>query len=126
MQRYIFLILLTLVSGLALSQVVEIHNGFGTGEEYLEMSLKEQRTYAMGLVNGMLLAPMFGAPKTRMLRLEQCITGMTDTQVAAILSKYLRDNPSRWHETPHTSMYAALIDSCPKPIAPSTDANSSE
>jgi len=98
----------------AFSQPVTIKNGFGSGEDYLKMSQSEQRAYAMGVVNGMLLAPLFGAPKNKMLQIENCLVGMTDSQVAAILAKYLRDNPGRWHETPHTPMYAALLESCPK------------
>jgi hypothetical protein len=33
---------------------------------------------------------------------------MTDEQVAAILSKYLQDNPSRWHDGLHALMYSAV------------------
>jgi hypothetical protein len=115
MHRELFLGLLMVaiaVNGLAAEPVL-IQNGFGTGEEYLKMSPLEQRAYAMGIVNGMLLAPLFGAPKDRMFRFESCVTGMTDSQVAAILTKYLRDNPGRWHETPHAPMYTALMKACP-------------
>jgi hypothetical protein len=104
----------TLYSFASLATPVAIHNGFGTGEQYLNMSEPEQRAYAAGTINGILLAPLFGAPKKNLRRIENCVTGMTDSQVAAILTKYLRDNPSRWHETTHTSMYSALMESCPK------------
>lgn len=114
MYRYLLLTLVTLASGSASAQGVEIHHGFATGEDYLKMSPPEQRAYTMGLVSGMLLAPLFGASKARMTQVETCVTGMSDTQVAAILAKYLKDNPSRWHETPHVPMYAALMESCPK------------
>lgn len=104
----------TFLVSTAVAQPVAINNGFGTGEDYLKMDTSEQRAYAMGVVNGMLLAPLFGAPKSKMLRIENCLVGMTDSQVAAILAKYLRDNPGRWHETPHAPMLAALMENCPK------------
>ena len=103
-----------LAVSVAFAQPVTIKNGFGSGEDYLKMGPSEQRAYAMGVVNGMLLAPLFGAPKNKMLQIENCVVRMTDSQVAAILAKYLRDNPGRWHETPHVPMYAALVESCPK------------
>ena len=108
-------ILLFMLSTSALAQDgVDIHNGFTTGEQFLRMSDPEKRAFSMGTVNGMLLAPLFGAPKERMLRIESCVEGMTGSQIAAILEKYLRDNPSLWHQTPHTAMYAALVQTCPE------------
>jgi len=105
---------MAVASSVSAESAVSIKTGLGTGEAYLNMSSREQRAYAIGVVNGMLLAPLFGAPKEKMLRIESCLVGMTDTQVAAILTKYLRENPGRWHETPHVPMYAALIETCPK------------
>lgn len=90
-----------------------IHKGFSTGEEFLNMSIIEQRAYGMGIVDGMLLAPLFDAPRPKMLWVEKCIVGMTDSQVTAILAKYLKDHPGRWHETPHVPMYSALRENCP-------------
>lgn len=103
-----------LTIGASAQEPVEIHNGFLTGEEFLNMSDSEKRAFSMGTINGMLLAPFLGAPKERMSRIESCVEGMTGLQVAAILEKYLRDNPSRWHETPHSPMWAALVDACPE------------
>ncbi len=103
-----------LVVAAAFAQPITIRSGFDSGEGYLQMSQSEQRAYAIGVVNGMLLAPLFGAPKNKMLQIENCLGGMSDSQVAAILAKYLRNNPGRWHETPHAPMYTALLESCPK------------
>ncbi len=108
------LIFLFVVSPVLAANPVEIKNGFGTGEDYLSMTAAQQQAYAMGVINGMLLAPLFGAPKIEMNWLETCVVGMSDTQIAAILTKYLRDHPGRWHETPHAPMYAALREICMK------------
>ena len=74
-------------------QGVLIHNGFGTGQDYIKMSSVQKRAYAMGSVNGILLAPLFRAPKEKVQWLELYVENMTDVQIAAILSKYLEDNP---------------------------------
>lgn len=94
----------------ASDQDVLIHNGFATGIDYVKMSKSEKRVYAMGVINGMLLAPFFGAPKDKMKWFESFVENMNDEQVAAILSKYINDNPGRWHEGLHILMYAALKD----------------
>ena len=87
---------------------VRIHNGFGTGQDYIKMSESQKRAYAMGAINGMIIAPLFGAPKDKMRWLESYAENMTDEQVAAILTKYLQDNPGRWHYGLHVLMYSAV------------------
>jgi hypothetical protein len=96
------------------AEPISIKNGFGTGEEFLRMPRQEKRVYLQGLTTGMLAAPLFGAPKSKMLRMEQCITGMTDTQLVAILEKYLNENPATWQMGPHILMFNALNSTCQK------------
>lgn len=95
-------------------QSVTVHNGFVTGQEFLDGSTQMRRYYAAGLIDGMLLAPLFGASKDDLKWVEACVVNMTDTQVAAILEKELRDHPERWHESAHVIMFAALRSRCPK------------
>ncbi len=100
---------------------VTIHKGFLTGEQYLHLTEGDQyhlealtrMYYAMGLIDGIILAPLLGGSERRTFNLGECLDGMTSTQVDAILSKYLNENPRRWHESAHTSMYAALVTACP-------------
>jgi len=92
----------------AAEEPVWIHNGFGTGGDYVKMSESQKRAYAMGAINGMIIAPLFGAPTYEMQWFESYVENMTDVQVAAILSKYLQDNPGRWHDGLHVLMYSAL------------------
>ena len=90
-------------------QGVLIHNGFGTGQSFLDdMSPAQRRAYAMGAINGMLVSPMFGASKARLRWLENCAENMTDEQVAAIIAKHLRDHPERWHYGLHIESWAAM------------------
>ena len=95
-------------------QPVAIHNGFLTGQDFRNLTEAGKRSYAAGLVDGMLLAPFVGAPKARLEWLETCVTGMSDEQVAAIISKFVRDNPARWHEPLHVQFYAAVKQACPQ------------
>jgi len=106
---------------------VWIHSGFYKGRDYRQLSDGEQRAYAAGIVDGMLLAPMLGAPAgdlrdvspteqpttTRSQWLSKCIVGMTNGQVAAIITKYLNDHPESWHQDAKASTFSALIESCP-------------
>lgn len=99
---------------MAIGQPVSIKNGFLTGEQLLQMSEIEKNSYSMGLINGMLLAPLFGGHKSELFWFENCIRGMTGTQLSAIFTKHLRENPQDWNLTPHISLYNALRKSCPK------------
>jgi hypothetical protein len=110
---------------LATRDVTSIHNGFLTGTNYRKLTQDQKRIYAAGIIDGMFLAPVFDAPKriyfkpkemvptTRVEWLEACVEGMSDEQVAAIISKWLTDHPARWHESANTSVYSAFFDSCP-------------
>jgi hypothetical protein len=92
---------------------VTIRAGFMKGNEFLALSSREQSTYAMGLVDGMLLAPFFGDPRVKMGWLERCIDGMTNMQVDAMLRKELESNPGTWHYSVNTAMYRAMLEACP-------------
>lgn len=92
---------------------VVIAQGFLKGKDYLDLSANEKRAYAMGAINGMLLAPIFAAPKEKVAWLETCTVNMNDEQVAAILTKYIRDHPAEWHYGMNVLSFRAMIDACP-------------
>lgn len=104
----VLLILLMVTYAYANDKPVYVHNGIGTGQDYLKMTESEKRAYAMGAINGMLVSPLLGAPKDKMLWLESYVENMTDEQIAAILTKYLQDNPGRWHDGLNVIMYSAM------------------
>ena len=41
---------------------IKLHEGFLMGQKYMGLSEVEKSAYAMGIIDGMLLAPLFGAP----------------------------------------------------------------
>jgi len=82
-----------------------VPNGFGLGRDFVEkdsehyMSPMEQVMYARGFVNGLYASSgLLRADRGRMKMLKDCIVGMTDTQVRAILEKAIRDKPEQWHQ----------------------------
>lgn len=72
-------------------QTIKIGPGFFTAKDYLEMSDTEKRAYVTGQINGMLVAPFFGAPEENLAWIKTCSGKMSDEQLASILSRYIRD-----------------------------------
>lgn len=90
------------------SEGTRVSGGMGTGNDYLKMTVAEKWAYAMGAANGMHNAEMFGAPENRTQWFVDFLGGMTNEQVAAIITKFLNDNPERWHEPLNILTYEAL------------------
>jgi hypothetical protein len=97
---------------IAAERGVLIHNGFGTGQDFLGFSDVGKRAYAMGVINGFIMAPMFGAPEAQVFRFGRCLENMTDVQVAAIIDKWLREHPERWHYGLHDVSWDAVTSVC--------------
>lgn len=114
-------LLVTVIQPAIETQKVSISGGFLKGKDYLDMDSAQKRTYAMGAINGMLVAPMFAAPSEKIAWLEKCTDSMTDEQVAAIITKYLTDHPGVWHYPLNMTSVNAMISACPdsKPKSPS-------
>lgn len=93
---------------------VSIQNGFITGLQFRDLMPNQKRTYTMGVVDGLFLAPLFGAPESGVLWLRECVVGMTDEQISMIVSRFLERHPERWHESMHGIVYGAMRDACPR------------
>lgn len=90
-----------------------IQEGFLSGEEFLALSSNAKVYYVTGAVDGMLLAPFFfGAPDSDRW-LVQCVKGKSNSQLSAVLEKFLKDNPERWHDSVHVSFIVSLHATCP-------------
>ena len=87
-------------------------SGFIMGNTYREYSDDVKAVNVMGVMDGIVIAPVFSAPTKKLAWLETCSSGMSGYQVAAIVDKYLRDHPERWHEPMNVSVYAAMFDAC--------------
>ncbi len=109
------LVLLLVVAGLGYAepkQLFPIKEGFLTGNSYRELSHSGKLGYAMGILDGIFLSPMFDAPKTELQWIERCATGMTGEQVVAVLNRFVSDNPARWHESMNILAWVALKEGC--------------
>jgi hypothetical protein len=105
---------ITLASGYANQQKVSIGPGYFTGKEYLEMTDNERRAYGTGAVNGMLVAPFFGAPEDNLNWLKTCTAKLSDEDIAVILTRYVRDNESQSSYNLNVLTFNALRNACPK------------
>src|SRR6478736_6638527 len=115
MKRLIFVLLILMcIDSYASQQQVTISRGFFTGKDYFEMSDTEKRAYATGAVNGMLVAPFFGAPEERLAWFKTCTAKLSDEETAAILTRYLSSNPDQLGMSLNVVTFNALKDACDK------------
>ncbi len=104
--------LIVAVNVYASQQTVKISPGFFTGKDYLAMSDTEKRAYVTGEINGMLVAPLFGAPEENLNWLKTCSGRMSDEQLASILSRYVRDQPNQMQQNLNVVTFNALREAC--------------
>lgn len=115
MRRLLPLIaLLAFVTVYANQQRVKISPGFFTGKDYLDMSDTEKRAYATGEINGMLVAPFFGAPEENLNWLKTCTGKMSDEQLASILTRFIREQPDQMQVNLNVVTFNAVRDACRK------------
>jgi hypothetical protein len=106
--------LFAFVTVYASQQRVKISPGFFTGKDYLDMSETEKRAYATGEINGMLVAPFFGAPEENLNWLKTCTGKMSDEQLASILSRFIREQPDQMQTNLNVLTFTAVRDACRK------------
>jgi hypothetical protein len=95
--------------------LAEVWPGFVTAEKYIGFDLSHQSVYAAGLIDGMYLAPVFDAPNNDkyLTAMRTCLKPMTRTQVAAIITKYAKEHPEKWHMGTNVVAWEALREVCP-------------
>jgi Rap1a immunity proteins len=69
------------------------------------------------MIDGIFLAPMFEAPDDDkyLVRIQVCLTEgrMTNTQIAAVVTKYVKKRPDQWKVAANVVAYQALREACP-------------
>jgi hypothetical protein len=111
---FIILLLLTCINAFASQQKVSISRGFFTGRDYFDMSDSEKRAYATGAINGMLVAPFFGAPEDRVAWVKTCTARLSDEETAVILSRYIASDPNQLTLSLNVVTFNALKEACEK------------
>jgi len=114
MKRLLLLIALAFVTVSANQQTVKISPGFFSGKDYLDMSDTEKRAYVTGEINGMLVAPFFGAPEENLAWLKTCSAKISDEDLAAILTRFIRDQPGQMQTNLNVVTFNALREACKK------------
>ena len=110
---FLLIVLVAVVTVYARQQTVKISPGFFTGADYLDMTDTEKRAYVTGQINGMLVAPFFGAPEENLNWLKTCTGKMSDEQLAATVTRFVRDQPSQ-DANLNVLTFGALREACPK------------
>jgi hypothetical protein len=103
----------TLMGSVSRAEGVRIPNPFTTGQQFLDLSESYRTAYVMGLIDGVYIGPLFDASQATVGALQQCLLGRNNRQIAAMLSKYIRDRPERWHEGANAMFYSLLFELCP-------------
>jgi len=107
--------LIVCVEVYANQQRVSISGGYFNGKDYLEMTDTERRAYATGAINGMLVAPFFGAPQENLNWLKTCTGKMSDEQLAAILTTYISSDQKRSETNLNVLTFSAIQETCRRP-----------
>ena len=110
--------LIAVVTVYGSQQKVAISGGFFTGKDYLDMTDTERRAYVGGAINGMLVAPLFGAPPENLNWLKTCTGKMSDDQLAAVLTNHINNQPSNLQVTLNVVTFNAIQETCRKPNKP--------
>lgn len=110
----LFAVILALVTADAGQQRVSIGPGFFNAKDYLDMTDNERRAYATGAINGMLVAPLFGAPDDNLDWLKSCTAKMSDADIAGILTRYIREKENQLNYSLNVVTFNALRHGCPK------------
>ncbi|MDY6993906.1 MAG: hypothetical protein SVR94_15065 [Pseudomonadota bacterium] len=105
-------VLLATLSFNGSAKTVTIQNGFLTGNDFRILDDISKNMYVTGLIDGMFLAPFYGAPEKQVNHLAKCTEGMTASQVRAIFDKYIKNNPEKWHQNMHVIGHNAIMAAC--------------
>ena len=92
---------------------VLLQSGFVTGNMYQSLDKSQKNHYVMGVVDGLLLSPLLKAPETEAKDLSNCLVGVENRQLLAVVNKHMADNPELWHQPMH--ILVCLLYTSPSP-----------
>ena len=90
-----------------------VYSGFMKGSLYLELPEASRAAYAMGILDGLFGAGFYGADPKELKQLQQCTSGMTNTQLMAVFDQHVRANPVNWQHPTNVLAFNALLTACP-------------
>jgi hypothetical protein len=84
-----------------------------TGESYRSLDQYARRFYIVGLLDGLLGSPLFGANQGLAGEFHRCLLQFHSEQDMAIIDKWVTDHPTEWQTDMHTLAIQAFLEACP-------------
>lgn len=96
----------------AIDRKVTISKGFYTGVELNALNDHDLEMYTAGYVDALQAATMIGVTEQCRRALQTCVVGRTQSELAATVRKYLRENPDRRGGQSNALLYNAIFSQC--------------
>jgi hypothetical protein len=106
------LVLVISLPALAQDAGVRIMGGYITGKDFMDMDGLEKRAYVAGVLEGMLLAPAFGAKNEDMDWFLACTAEVGVEDFRKHMFDYIRSRDELWNNRSPAKMYRAARDIC--------------
>ena len=87
-------------------------DGFVTGNSLRYYDEASVALYIMGYIDALFSATIYGMRQVCIKEIHDCLSQKPASQLAAIVKKFLNDNPERWHEAGNSIVYNALLRRC--------------
>lgn len=98
--------------GAAGKNSIQIHGGYITGSEYLDMTGLQKKFYVSGLLEGLLLAPAFGGQEKSMKWFLDCTRRLGRKKLRRGIFKYINSRPVLWDNRNPAKMFRAIRQVC--------------
>jgi hypothetical protein len=108
--RRVTIILVVLVIGFGLGVRAQGVGGFYDGNKYLA----KPEMVKLGYITGVSDAYNANFDQTDLVKFQRCTKGMTNGQIQAIAEKCLKDKPQFRHDQMASTIWMAVIESCPQ------------
>lgn len=90
----------------------QVGNGFLNGQALRDMSDESLSSYTMGFVDALVIGALFGMTDGCREEISRCTAKRSNKQLVAIVRKFLKENPERWHERANILLFGALLQRC--------------
>jgi len=83
-----------------------------TVRDYVSMGGLDKKAFVSGVLEGMLLAPAFGAEESKMEWFLACTAALDRIKLRAKINAYVMAHSDGWQDTTPTAYYRAISDAC--------------
>src|SRR5690348_12661109 len=94
-------------------RIIFVPPSYLKAEAFIEFSESDREVYVAGLMDGFFASTFFGASDETVANLTSCTKDMDTKQIAAIITKYVKDHPESWHLPVNAEAHTALNAACP-------------